>query len=242
MLRKFNLALITRSVDDYVFGLLGYGYDFQHELVWVPSGLLTVFSGVELEPKKYRLIYHCPTSNLLTPLDFDSTLNFDYCVGIQRKKFVSLSKPWMCQVQVDLLMPNHLFELGKLTQIFQDKTRWKQTYLPSTIPQINLLVHSDNYPYETLRLEDWLFQEPNTLAMDGHGSLFNAITDLPATALVTCISNPSRFASSCKIMSIMVLQPCVKCIEFFRNGNEKSLIKNISITFESFIRQHNKSR
>lgn len=207
ILRQIGLALLSiypKNKWD--------GQTVNTELVWAPHGTYyNVSSSIKVpaDDLKVKTRHPCPTSTIFTPTLFGSYtgLNHGFCVGIDLDLFIRASKLWQCQIQVDLFRPEFLFEIGKPVQIFRSIENEYSKFLPSTVPQINMLVHSYPLKYKSSRLHHWVTVPGNDIEKDV--SSFYIRTDTQLTALATCISK--SFWMSCYIENLNVLKPCVQC-------------------------------
>lgn len=185
------------------------------ELVWAPHGTnYNVSSSLALPPNdsSFKISHPCPKSTIFTPTLFGSYtgLNHGFCVCIDLDLFIRASKLWQCQIQVDLFLPEFLFEKGKPVQIFRSIEKEYSKFLPSTVPQINMLVHSYPLKYKSSRLHHWITVSGNDIEKDV--SSFFIRTDIQITALAKCISN--TFWKSCILelsTHLSVLKPCAQC-------------------------------
>lgn len=99
VLRHFSFALL--------YGKLEQGKKWHNlGIIWTSEEHVSKITGnYTSNGNNYKEINHnCHVSKYFTPLYFEST-NSGYCVGIYPIKFSSSSKPWACEVQLDLFMP-----------------------------------------------------------------------------------------------------------------------------------------
>ncbi len=209
MLRKFNLAILTHSP-----GHIWYNPNMYSELIWAPSKMSYVTNGSFEVPENIlysKHIHFCPTSVLYNPIIVDiGTTNRELCVVLNINAFIRVSKPWQCQVQVDMFPPNHLLYEERLTHIFHDSEKLPFRFIPSTIPQINILVRLSLDYYEAENLHAWIQR------MGRHQSYtptdnFNywIVTDIFFLTLTVCHFRSLQVA--CHIQSMDILRSCDYC-------------------------------
>ncbi len=116
--------------------------------VWTPQEHLFKLNGNYKSHNEYEIPHNCHISELFTPLSSDLQSS-GYCVGLNPDRFSSFSKPWLCEVQVDLFMPEMYFTQGKITQIFR---YYNHTFkISTTMPKLNILVDT----YKVIRKYDF---------------------------------------------------------------------------------------
>ncbi len=94
------------------------------------------FSGYYLTEDKYQ---NCPISNFYYPLQA-SKINDAFCVEINHEKFLLKSKPWQCEIRINLLMPKHLLKFHNFPGIFRYNYDFDFKFLPSSRPNIHVFL------------------------------------------------------------------------------------------------------
>ncbi len=187
--RRFSLALLSHLQEDF------FSFEFT-DIVWAPPGTRNFTKGffeLPTEGQKTFIATHpCPVSRIITPIILgEFFLNTCYCVGIDLNAFVHASKLWQCQIQVDLFIPNYLLEVAKFTQIFRDKELPLNYFAPSTVPQLNILIHSELNLNEIGAMYKWTNRDDASVASDN--SYYTAVTDILVSASTICYNKPFGF-------------------------------------------------
>ncbi len=206
ILKQFNLAILTQSLDYKLPSIARY------HLLWAPPELSLITNSTLREPeqKSYKKQFlRCSASKLFLPVELGVASNTDHCTAIHKNEFLKTSKLWQCEIQLDLFIPNYLLELGKITHIFRDHEGKGRMFVPSNIPQLNVLVHLDPIPVHSTKLHQWLNRKVVMYASES--SYLDIVTDIQISASTQCRTKFSLGRSSCNIESMYVLKPCTHC-------------------------------
>ncbi len=108
-----------------------------------------------------------------------------YCVTLDHNKFSVLSKPWQCQIQVELFMPDKVFQFEKYTHVFSYAESKQFHFKPSSIPPVNIFIDFRTvHDYDHVSLISWLFRRNVVFVFND--SLYFAITDITLRFQVDC--------------------------------------------------------
>ncbi len=66
-------------------------------------------------------VHPCPISKYFSGLTTErhEYVNSGYCVGLDLESFSIAMKPWQCQVEINLLMPEYMIAIGKKLKYLQ---------------------------------------------------------------------------------------------------------------------------
>lgn len=87
------------------------------ELIWFPhesSSFVKNYTSIEANGTEiYNFEHFCPHSRFFATVDISQyhEMTSGYCVGLSLNKFVMAIKPWRCQVEVNLLMPEYMLKI-----------------------------------------------------------------------------------------------------------------------------------
>lgn len=96
ILRRFGLVILQAKKHSVE-------YSDSIKAIWSPSEHLTKITGNYTTNDEHTIIRQRHISEHFTPLSLSDSSG--YCVGLNPDKFSSSSKPWACEVQIDLFMP-----------------------------------------------------------------------------------------------------------------------------------------
>ncbi len=218
ILRWFDLAVLYRKKLRWP----------PASILWTPASVLPFLNGnFSLKVKQYENLadkeHKCPISKFFTSIKLKKGSN-GYCVGIDPVKFIGAAKPWNCQVQIDLFMPDRLLKFGKYTQIFRYSERVNFKFVPGSIPSFNILLDNKSTPYEYDKesLISWMTR----ISRFWHDqSLYSAVTDIQMTGHTSCTRTLVTLV--CKIETLNYMMPCVQCSNLFYTRSVK--LENYSI-------------
>ncbi len=182
ILRRFELAI---------------HYGATTNIIWTPAEYLPELN--------YTDSHHCHISTKFASLNHKS----GYCVGLSQERFSSLSKPWLCEVQVDLFMPDSTFRLGKHTQIFRCG---RCHTISSSMPKINILVNTEKSvkEYSTQNVATWMSRDSWTFLDDS--SYIQPVSDFLIFSYTYCKTPTNLLMTSiCQITNLSILFPCAEC-------------------------------
>ncbi len=195
ILRQFELAISYRRWS---------WSNLYTNIIWIPNEYLPKlnnnFTGEDKE------IQHCHISDHFMLLD--QYHQSGYCVGLSHHRFSSSSKPWHCEVQVDLFMPDNVFRLGKHTQIFRC---WFCNSISSSMPKINILISTESInAYDAISIATWMSRDKYDFFADR--SLIHPVSDFMMFGSTTCKLTFSIYVTNnCEIADLSVLFPCTDC-------------------------------
>ncbi len=128
MLRKLKQVLSHRKLR-----VKGQRLEYL-DAVMMPTNhhLKQTFSRYNLTQSKY---HNCPISSFYYPLKAKE-INDAFCVDLTYEKFLLKSKPWQCEIQVNLLMPEYLLKFHNFPRLFRYNFEFDFRFLPSSRPNI----------------------------------------------------------------------------------------------------------
>ncbi len=199
IVRWFELAVLYRHKLRWT----------QASILWTPANLLPFLNGnFSLKVKQHEKLadteHKCPISKFFTSIKLKKSTS-GYCVGLDPVKFIGATKPWNCQVQIDLFMPDKSLKFGKYTHIFRYSKRVYFKFAPSSIPNFNILLNNKSTPYEYDKksLISWIART------DRFWNDHSAVTDIPMTGHTSCTRTLVSFV--CKIETFVYLSLCFEC-------------------------------
>lgn len=123
-----------------------------------------------------------------------------YCVGLDPLMYLVSSKPWQCRIEIDLLMLEKIFWLGKHTNIFCLLSGKTFPFLPSIRPNINILIdfRAGVQDYGNIPLVSWIIRRSKPFIKDS--SLYSVITDVWITGhIINCVNMTNSLQMSCNM-------------------------------------------
>ncbi len=141
----------------------------------------------------------------------DRTTNY-YCLGQKSFQFHLLSRPWLCEIQVDLFMPDSLFRLGKHTEIF-DKISYRHfldSPMPSLRQPVTILVDTKASADEY----DWVSLAAWTIKRHFGDTNDPIDNNVQITGHVHCKISKRQKYFECNIKNFNIIYPCPKCPKF----------------------------
>ncbi len=106
--RKFELAFLHREY----YTPRNRKTSRKTDLLWISNKYISTLYG------NFTSGLNCKLSKYFRGIE-PNKVNTGYCVELIPQLYVFATKPWQCQVQIELFMPNNIFQLGKYTQIFR---------------------------------------------------------------------------------------------------------------------------
>ncbi len=209
ILRRFELVIVhSEMLPD-----IGFKYLTEKNiLIWAPKERLAEINGNYTVELTDEIILNCYISQYFTPMSYKSTKN-GYCVGLNPIKFSSSSKPWSCEVQIDLFMPHKLFQLGKFTQIFRCWNCYP-FQVASSMLKINILVgeRMTLEAFDAVAVVNWMSREPSSRrSFVDDESDFQLPTDRILFGYVNCVKTGIIRSFNCRIPNFDILFPCTEC-------------------------------
>ncbi len=105
ILRQFDIALERADYTD--------AYDItRSELrtLWVPKDMVFKLNGNF--STNYRFHSWCLAVKYMSSI-WPANRNTKFCLGPKSFRIDLLSKPWQCEIKIDLFLPDSIFRLGK---------------------------------------------------------------------------------------------------------------------------------
>ncbi len=214
LLRKLEQAFYDRKIK------LNNYFDFDYfDAVLMPINVLNsnyTFSAYSLSEDKY---HHCPVSRFYYPLTARK-FNADHCVDLNHDKFILKSKPWQCEIQVSLLIQEHMLKNHNFPGIFKYNYDFKFYFLPSSRPNIHVI-------FDVKTIHDIGLKE--LLAWTSHKKLFEQFLHRPLfknnyyaqnnvhlSATVVCRGNQSThmFDRTCHVLGFTWINLCLDCDKY----------------------------
>lgn len=208
-------------------------------MLWVANKIVPHSNGMFFNFNKtiYEATLNCPISKFYHPLEILAPFN-TFCVELNYKQYSLASKPWQCQIQVDVLLPKYVFDVGKHTQIFS-LLEIADTSLPkSSMPTFNIFVDSKSTfeEYDINSLVFWITKSSSTfiefgfVITDSH-SIFHAVCPAvcPAVSSV-CFLDTLPY---CHINLFTNVMPCLSCPSLVRPT--KISYANLSIQYVMWL-------
>ncbi len=159
----------------------------------------------------YLLYQWCFLAKYLVSL-WPTTRIYSNCPGLKSFNFLMSSKPWQCEVQMDLFMPDNLLRLGKHTEIFDQLSNERSTGLPtipSLRPPIYILMNKKSVvgEYELVSLAEWT----NTRIEEDY-----MINHVQLTGHLICKSNYQtlKINLECNVVKFNAIFPCPECTKY----------------------------
>ncbi len=203
ILRQFDIALGRAVYTDQKNRITR-----ELSTLWVPKDMISELNG------DFSTNYHFDYDRCFV-LKYLSSIwpvdrNDNYCQGPKSFNFGMLSRPWQCEIQVDLFIPDSLFRLGKHTEIFDSLSQHSSQYLPSLRQTVRLLVdtkaHVDEYDWFSLAA--WTIKQHFEI---WHDRINN---DVQITGHVICKVEKIPAHLECNIENFNIILPCSKCAKF----------------------------
>lgn len=212
ILRRFDLALNHLEILSEV----GQWKRPKINVIWIPHRNVPNLNGnfsinVPRKRGSYIITHLCEDSkHFYAVRSVDE--NSGHCVGLNTSNFVLASKPWQCEVQVDLFLPDNILSLGKYTQIFRSFNKLVHT-LPSLRPRFYILIDSkiSAHKYNSIELASWITKRNNRFKADS--SVDNIINHVLLHGYVRFTSNYLKILTNpqCNIVTVEVIFPCPEC-------------------------------
>ncbi len=181
------------------------------------------FSELDLEGSMY---HHCPLSKLYSSVYPEDSLD-SFCAHLDHEFFLLKTRPWQCEIQVNLLVPEHLLNVHNFPGIFHYKYDFEFKFMPSLRPKIHFLLFH-KIAQDSTNLIKWMsnFQFRGRNTKYGYWSH----NDIHLSSAVICTRNQliCVFDFHCNILTISFIDYCFTCPTLF----EKILLDNISLSFE----------
>ncbi len=155
--------------------------------------------------------------------------NSQHCSPPNAFNFILTSRPWQCEIQVDLFMPDELLRLGKYTTAFNTLTKLRLKSVPSLRPPVHILIDTKTSVEEY----DWAALASCTLKSTtglGRISEVKIVNSQQLTGHVFCNAHfqRTRVNVECNIVNWNVIFPCPDCDKFV-NAN---LVKLNYLSFD----------
>lgn len=110
ILRKFDLAVVQPGDHPGVYS--------HNNIILILQEYLSKLNGNYTTQDPFELTHECHISKFFTPLSLFYHPTSGYCVGFYSAILSSYSKPWLCEVQVDLFLPKNFFLLESIHKFF----------------------------------------------------------------------------------------------------------------------------
>ncbi len=160
-----------------------------------------------------------------------SAISFD-CLRPNSFNFILSSRPWQCEIQVDLFMSDNLLSIGKYTQIFDNLGNTGKSSVPSVRPPVHILVDrkSGVAEYDWVALAAWTSKRNDWFRDSANDNIVNHIQ---ITGHVSCHTNSKslHINYNCNIETFNILFPCPQCRHFL-NAN---IVKASDLSFHSIF-------
>ncbi len=215
VLRKFGLALLAHDISILTNAS---GSQF-NQLIWATSNSTFNKTGSSDEPTDldWYLTFPCHISKKFNPtiLRLFTTYQTGYCVNLNKTEFQRASKPWQCEIQVDLFMISEALQAGILTNIFQQDDSDYFLSLIKSVSPVNILLHFDHADfYEHNNLHLWITRKITcTLCRLNYfqgQSPYKVVTDVLLAASTVCSQN-KLMCWDCQLDNVQTLIPCPYC-------------------------------
>lgn len=215
ILKRFLLANFTLEKPQQNFKLI------QKNVIYVPIGTQSVQWNISTNLT--NMSYSCPPSRFYFPLVFNfyqfkacdsgwSFWNSNYCFELDFDSFSSASRPWYCEIQVELFLPNDPIYFHNFPQIFKHSY---QLTIPRLLPSINVLIDigSVTKNRDALLLIEWITRNRIYIRK----TPYTAVTDIQTIVQVFCKRTTDLISpKSCKLAIISLLLPCLECVNLFK--------------------------
>ncbi len=224
ILRQFGLVILHSEIQSFPSS--------DSDLIWAPKEHLALIDGNYMVNDDYDIILNCHISKYFAPLGIRNSRH-GYCVGLNPTKFSSASKPWSCEVQIDLFMPKKLFDAGKHTHIFRSGVLQS---ISSSMPKLNIMVDTITLlkEYDPIAVANRMSREKNTnFGMADDTSDFEPATDRMLFGNARCVKKGTIESTNCKVTSFDILLPCMDCPNEYLQ--EQLSVKDICIDFIRFV-------
>ncbi len=231
MLRSFELAFSHRKLH-----AKGQYHEYLDQvLIPKPNSLKNnTFSENSLRKGRY---HDCPISSFYYPLTTDE-VNDAFCVDLSHEMFLLKSRPWQCEIQVNLLMPNYLLKNrnfpGIFTYNYNDDYYFK--FMPSTRPKIHLFLDFKlDHDTDTIELLDWITNTKSfytNVFQSTFKIYYSSQNRIYFTSDITCNMKKQirLFNLACNVSAVNYINYCIDCPTLLL-----SLKMNFnSLSFESF--------
>ncbi len=224
VLRRFEIGVVHSEFNNTsVRYKQGRPVDNRYYFVWAERKRLlnlSKSSSIKNQMRNTDNINHfCPTSTLFASLNPFFADSFHVCVGLNQKILSSSSKLWQCQIQLDLLIPEHVFRFGKVIDIFgttYDLLNAKPT--ASARPTINILVQYKEsvLDYDTDLLINWIARQNIDYSLSTNKVV--TVTNVYIYARNKCKTekNTAKFIFECNITNVEYIAPCFNCPKSIR--------------------------
>ncbi len=220
LLRKFEFALLHRKNAEDMYDFSGT------DMIWVPKTAFYQINGnfsilFDEAQDIATFVHHCEISKHFVSF-YIFLPNNAHCVELNLYSFAPASKPWQCQIQLDLFMSENLFEIRRNTFIASVYPADTYNMVTSLQPNIRLLLNLKT-KFQENDVNPLLLWISNSANMP-----YSLRNDIYMIAQVTC----NRFSiklvktKSCYIYKLSMIFPCIDCRHLL-------LVKLVSLEFLS---------
>lgn len=117
---------------------------YSKDWIWIPKELAPKLNGNFSRQTPKDMFFHgsykeCQPFNFIYSIWLVDTNSF-HSLDSQSFNFILNSRPWQCEVQVELFMPDVLLRIGKHTCVFQSLTIKRLKSVPSLRPAVHILI------------------------------------------------------------------------------------------------------
>ncbi len=189
---------------------------FETGTLWIPKKQISQLNGSFYtdEPNKHFFAWekNCLIFKFLYsiwPADKDSA----NCLGPNSINYIVSSKPWQCEIQVELFMPDNLLRYGKYTQMFDNLAVFGLRTVPSLRQPVHILVDTkvDASEYDWVSLVAWTSRRNARFYQENTKSY--VVNHLQVTGQASCSTNCQEiyFHLECEIRSFNEIFICPEC-------------------------------
>lgn len=208
--------IILRQIElaDFTMKAKNSGERFKN-VIWIPSNIPKFNINVtSAKSKRFRLSHPCPISKFYTPFSIFKR-DSNYCVSLNPNTFFTAIKPWQCEIQVELFMPDDLFQEEIGTPLFKFPGNTREFQMNRLRSPVRILINtkSNVTSYPIVSLLSWITRNQQFK----RSSLYTVVNDVQVIAHVSCQEmNTSLLCKShCIITNMITVAPCIPCRDLY---------------------------
>lgn len=190
-------------------------FNSEIDVLWIPSNKVVKLNGnVSSDIFNEYSWWSCSILKYLYSL-WPPDKYSSCCHRSKSFNFILSSRPWQCEIQVDLYMPDGLLPFGKNTEIFDNLVTRHSNIVPSLRSPVHILVDtkSNFEDYDGVALAAWTARRNTRFEENAKSS---SINDVQLIAHVNCNYNSEtlKLNLNCNLETFNVVFLCPECKHF----------------------------